>query len=115
MVKSIVRALVISGGVAVLTTSTQAVRAAQHVEGFDSRQAHQTKMAFSARAGVMTLRQSARFNGLWEGFPARHGAWPTATRANSQKGDVTRLVFLRSRLHRRPRNAGVTMTSSISR
>jgi hypothetical protein len=46
MVKNIVRALVISGVIAVLTTSTQAVRAAQHGEGFDSRQA-QVKMAFS--------------------------------------------------------------------
>jgi hypothetical protein len=37
MVKTIVRALVISGVIAVLTTSTQAVRAAQHREGFDTR------------------------------------------------------------------------------
>ena len=47
MVKNIVRALVISGVIALLTTSTQAVRAAQHGEGFDSRQAQQVKMAFS--------------------------------------------------------------------
>src|SRR5437016_4805329 len=46
MVKNIVRALVISGVIAVLTTSTQAVRAAQHGEDFDSRHA-QVKMAFS--------------------------------------------------------------------
>jgi len=46
MVKHIVRALVMSGVIAVLTTSTQAVRAAQHGEGVDSRQA-QVKMVFS--------------------------------------------------------------------
>jgi hypothetical protein len=46
MVKNIVRALVMSGFIAIVTTSTQAVRAAQHGEGFDSRQG-QVKMAFS--------------------------------------------------------------------
>ena len=46
MTKNTVRALVISGVIAVFTTSTQAVRAAQHGEAFDSRHA-QVKMAFS--------------------------------------------------------------------
>ena len=46
MVKNIVRGLVMSGFIAILTTSTQAVRAAQHGEGFDSRHG-QVKMAFS--------------------------------------------------------------------
>ena len=46
MVNSIVRALVMSGVFAVLTTSTQAVRAAGHDEGLDSRRA-QVRMAFS--------------------------------------------------------------------
>jgi hypothetical protein len=47
MVKNIVRALVVSGLIAVLITSTQAVRAAQHGERFDSRQAQHIKMTFS--------------------------------------------------------------------
>jgi hypothetical protein len=46
MVKNIVRSLVMSGFIGILATSTQAVRAAGHGEGFDSRQA-QVKMAFS--------------------------------------------------------------------
>jgi hypothetical protein len=46
MAKNTVRALVMSGFIAILTTSTQAVRAAQHGEGFDARQ-RQVKMAFS--------------------------------------------------------------------
>jgi len=46
MVKNIVRTLVTSGVIAVLTTSTQAVLAAEHDERFDSRQ-EQVKMAFS--------------------------------------------------------------------
>src|SRR5258705_9988869 len=46
MVKKVVRAMVVSGFIGILTTSTQAVRAAQHGEGFDSRQG-QVKMAFS--------------------------------------------------------------------
>ena len=46
MVKSIVRALLMSGFVAILATSTQAVRAAEHGEGADSRQG-QVEMAFS--------------------------------------------------------------------
>jgi hypothetical protein len=46
MVKKIVRALVMSGVIAVLTTSKQAVRAVEHGEGFDSRRA-QVRMAFS--------------------------------------------------------------------
>jgi hypothetical protein len=46
MVKNIVRALVMSGTIAVVITSTRTVRAAEHNEGFDSRQG-QVKMAFS--------------------------------------------------------------------
>jgi hypothetical protein len=46
MVKNIVRTLVMSGVIAVLTTSTQAVRAAEPGERFDSRQG-QVKMTFS--------------------------------------------------------------------
>jgi len=48
MVRNIVRALVMSGMIAVVTTSTQAVPAAEHdrEEGFDSRHG-QVKMAFS--------------------------------------------------------------------
>jgi hypothetical protein len=46
MVKNIGRALVMSGFIAILTMSTQAVRAAQHSEGRDSRQG-QVKMGFS--------------------------------------------------------------------
>ena len=46
MVKSIVGALVMSGFIAILTTSTLTVRAAEHGEGFDSRHG-QVKMAFS--------------------------------------------------------------------
>lgn len=46
MVKNIVRALVMSGFIAVLTTSTQAIRAAEHGEDDDSRH-RQVKMSFS--------------------------------------------------------------------
>ena len=46
MVKNIVRALVTSGVIAALATSTQAVQAAQHGDGIDSRQVH-VKLAFS--------------------------------------------------------------------
>ena len=46
MVKNMFRALVMSGVIGVLAPSTQAVRAAEHGEGFDSRQG-QVKMAFS--------------------------------------------------------------------
>ena len=46
MVKNIVRALVMSGLIAAVTASTRAVRAAEHNEGFDSRQG-QVKMTFS--------------------------------------------------------------------
>jgi hypothetical protein len=38
MVKNIVRVLVMSGVIAVLTTSTQALRAVEHGERFDSQQ-----------------------------------------------------------------------------
>src|SRR6476619_6631988 len=47
MVKNTVRVLVISGGIALFTTSPQPVRAAQHGEGFDFRRAQQVRMAFS--------------------------------------------------------------------
>jgi len=47
MVNNIVRALVISVGIALLATSTQAVRAAQQGEGVESRRARQVKMTFS--------------------------------------------------------------------
>jgi len=46
MVKNIVRALVMSGMIAVVATSTQAVRAAERGEGIGARQA-QVKMTFS--------------------------------------------------------------------
>ena len=46
MVKNIVKALVMSGFIAILTTPTQTVRAAEHGDGFDARQG-QVKMAFS--------------------------------------------------------------------
>jgi hypothetical protein len=46
MVKNIVSALVMSGFIAILTTSTQPVRAAEHGEGADARQG-QAKMTFS--------------------------------------------------------------------
>src|SRR4051812_24595326 len=47
MLKNTVRALMISGGIALLITSPQAVQAAQHGERLDSRQAQQIRMAFS--------------------------------------------------------------------
>ena len=47
MLKNIVRTLVLSSGIAFLTTSPQAVRAAQHGESFDSRHGRQVKMTFS--------------------------------------------------------------------
>jgi hypothetical protein len=47
MVRNTVRVLVISGGIALFTTSPQAVRAAEHGEGFNSRQAQPTRMTFS--------------------------------------------------------------------
>jgi hypothetical protein len=46
MVKNFVRALVMSGVIGILATSTQTVGAAEHLEGFDSRQ-ERVKMAFS--------------------------------------------------------------------
>ena len=46
MVKNSVRTLVMSGVIAILATSTQAVPAAAHGDGFDSRQ-REVKMAFS--------------------------------------------------------------------
>ena len=46
MVKNSVRTLVMSGVIAILATSTQAVPAAVHGDGFDSRQ-REVKMAFS--------------------------------------------------------------------
>jgi len=46
MVTNTVRALMISGAIGILATSTQAVQASQHGEGFDARHS-QLKMAFS--------------------------------------------------------------------
>src|SRR4249920_2988118 len=46
MLKNVVRAVVMSGVIAVLTTSTQAVRADGHGDGGDARQGR-VKMAFS--------------------------------------------------------------------
>ena len=46
MVKNFVRALVMSGVIGILATSTQAVRADERGEGFDSRQG-QVHMKFS--------------------------------------------------------------------
>jgi hypothetical protein len=49
MVNNIVRALVMSGLIGILATSTQAVRAAEHGEGFDNHRI-QVRLAFSGSA-----------------------------------------------------------------